>query len=100
MKWRTQVAKRSTTKRRKAEPVSRFDTRSGRLYKRGRLLCVSPLLVALCLFQAGLPLSPARQAVPAPVGNRIVRLATFLDARLALNESRKVTSLGGSDERA
>lgn len=94
------MARRMATKRTRDKAEGRFDTRGGLLYLRGRLLCVPPLLVALCLFQAGLPLDPARQAIPAHLGNRIVRLATFLDARLALSESPMVTSLGGSDERA
>ena len=91
---------RAKAKAKGCNPKSRFDTRGGRLYKQGRLLGVSPLLVALCLFQAGLPLAPSKHSLPTPVGNRIVRLATFLDARRTLNESRMVTSLGGSDERA
>ena len=94
------MARRTAATRRTDKPESRFDTRRGLLYKGGRLLAVSPLLVALCLNQACLPPILSKRVLPTPVGNRIVRIATFLNARLALGDFQQVANLGGTDERA
>lgn len=94
------MTRRKATTGSKARVESRFDLHAGRLHLGGRLLGVPPLLVALCLAQAGLSLAASQRALPTHVGNRIVRLATFLKARLALFGSGKVAFLGGTDERA
>jgi hypothetical protein len=94
------MGKENAEMRRGGPEAGLYDTRGGCLYKKGRLLSVSPLLVALCLSQAGLPLVSSKRALPSPVGHRIVRLATFLDASLALTRSRTISPLGGSNERA
>ncbi|HXG63420.1 MAG TPA: hypothetical protein VNO22_18760 [Planctomycetota bacterium] len=77
------MAKRKTPARTPA-PERPFTLRRGLLYHGGHLLAVPPLLVSLCLARAGLERTSCSSSLPPAVGQRILRIGTYLVARATL----------------
>lgn len=94
------MAKRKGAARRETSEDT-FTLRRGLLYRGGHLLAVPPVLVSLCLAQAGLERDFSPKTLPRAVGERILRIGAYLVARATLSqECLSAIPEGGNDEPA